>query len=738
MTKTKTMEEPSILDYLKAKLTPWRGPAPRIPDGEARTQTVATSEARTALPPTPVEQVVDSGLAPDLPSRAAEAAGALESPLTIAWPWRSLAALLLALLAQRALGPPEQGASTGVTLYLLAAALLVWAFVRGEWVLPALPAAKASADEEAVTVRLAHLLVALPLAVLAFITFADNLITGLGFVVWVLAIGNLMWAFWISREQAQPLWSRLRAALIRPSWQIAITPTTLLLLAGVVLVVFFRFYRLGDVPPEMTSDHAEKLLDVADVLRGETHIFFPRNAGREAFQMYLDAAIAALLGTGLTFTTLKLGTALVGMASVPLVYLVGKEVGSRNAGLWAALLVGIGYWPNVISRVGLRFPFYPFFTALVLWLLLRAFRSGSRNLFLLAGLALGFSAYGYTADRILPLVVLAAFGLFIVHRQAAGRRQQAFWWLALLVLMALAAFLPLLRYIVDEPQMFAYRSLTRVSGVEQPLPGPAWQILLSNMWNALTMFTRSGGNVWLASIPFYPALGVVSGALAHLGALLVLGRYLRRRNWQDLFLLLSVPLLLLPSALALAFPIENPNLYRTGGALVLVFVFAGLALDGLFDGLKSGLGPRRGAAAAWGLGLFLLAWSLTQNYDWVFNRYYRQYQLSAWNTSEIGHVIRGFADSMGDLDSAWVVPNPHWVDTRLVGINAGYPQKDYALWPEDLPKSLEVRGPKLFIVRPSDQPTVDLLNELYPGGNWQRYPSAVNQDKDFLMYYVLP
>ena len=32
------MEEPSILDYLKARLTPWRGPAPRIPDLDAETR----------------------------------------------------------------------------------------------------------------------------------------------------------------------------------------------------------------------------------------------------------------------------------------------------------------------------------------------------------------------------------------------------------------------------------------------------------------------------------------------------------------------------------------------------------------------------------------------------------------------------------------------------------------------------------------------------------------------------
>jgi len=45
------------------------------------------------------------------------------------------------------------------------------------------------------------------------------------------------------------------------------------------------------VPGEMFSDHAEKLLDVGDVLNGKLSIFFPRNSGREAIQMYLTAAV---------------------------------------------------------------------------------------------------------------------------------------------------------------------------------------------------------------------------------------------------------------------------------------------------------------------------------------------------------------------------------------------------------------------------------------------------------------
>jgi hypothetical protein len=71
---------------------------------------------------------------------------------------------------------------------------------------------------------------------------------------------------------------------------------------------------------------------------------------------------------------------------------------------------------------------------------------------------------------------------------------------------------------------------------------------------------------------------VVSAALFYLGMGLLLLRYLRQRNWEDLFLLLAVPMLMLPSILSLAYPAENPAPNRAGGALVPVFVIVGLCL----------------------------------------------------------------------------------------------------------------------------------------------------------------
>src|SRR5690606_20871748 len=71
------------------------------------------------------------------------------------------------------------------------------------------------------------------------------------------------------------------------SWHID-RRTVLAVGAITLLAVFFRAYRLDAIPIEMTSDHAEKLLDVNDVLNnGLRPIFFERNTGREFFQFYL-------------------------------------------------------------------------------------------------------------------------------------------------------------------------------------------------------------------------------------------------------------------------------------------------------------------------------------------------------------------------------------------------------------------------------------------------------------------
>ena len=301
--------------------------------------------------------------------------------------------------------------------------------------------------------------------------------------------------------------------------------------------------------------------------------------------------------------------------------------------------------------------------------------------------------------------------------------------------MALVVTLPLLRVAVEMPDQVLYRTLTRVGDAERQLPGPALSIFLSNLWNGLRMFAWDNGEVWVIGIPGRPALDWITGALFHLGVVAALVRYLRQRHWLDLFALLSIPLLLLPSILALAFPSENPATNRAGGAIVPVMALAGLTLAAIPSWLH-GLGyGRRGGLWGFVAAIVLFVGAAVLNYSLVFGQYADLYLRSAWNTSDLGRVARGFADSIGSLDTAHVVAYPYWVDTRLVGVNAGDATRDLAIAPEDLGGLVGEVRPQLFLVNTQDLSAVESLRQLFPQGHLAQFDSE-QEGHDFLIYLV--
>ena len=713
--------EPSVLDYVKSLLRFRNGERIHIPEFVEEEQPSAISS----------EEAVESQPSNFQPSN-----------VPTVFPWRSLLALFLGLIGQQLFEPPVV-APLAYAMYLGALGLLGWSIRRGEWRLH--PLAPHSEGNDPQTYRLPALITSLILGIWAFASFRNNLFTIGNVIIWLLAILSFIWAFWLRRGRANG--SADSETSKHGEWTIHISPWTVVLIAATILVFFFRFNQTQSVPPEPFSDHAEKILDVYDISQGETHIFFPRNTGREAFQMYWTLLVAKIFGTGLSFLSLKLGTAILGFLTLPFVYLLGKEIGGRRVGLFAFVLTGIAYWPNVISRVGLRFPLYPLFVAPTLFFLIRGLRTRNRNDFLLSGLFLGLGLHGYSPIRILPFVVVAAFVLFWLHDQSKGARRDAVIWLALLAFTSLVVFLPLLRYWAEHPAEFGFRAASRLSGVENPIIQPIWQVFLSNVWNALRMFNFDDGEIWVHSVTHRPALDVVSAVFFVFGVVLVLVRYIRNRHWLDLFLLVSIPLLLMPSILSLAYPGENPALNRAGGAYIPAFILAAMALDGLVTAIgvgRPGLRQSEGRRAIISLGLllFLLVGSAQQNYDLVFREYTQSFRAGSWNSSDMGKVIKEFIQTFGRADNVWIVPFPYWVDTRLPAVWAGIPNRDLAMGRENLPDTVELQGPKLFLVKANvedpngnDQDTLDVLEKLYTNGQLRLFDSDV-PGHDFWVFMV--
>jgi hypothetical protein len=713
-------EEPSVLDYIKAKLSFGRIQLPEAVQND------------------PLEETAFSETEPEASVEFAVGEEPASAPASFRIPLRTLAAFLFALFGQIMLEPPGRNIELAVVLYILAAAWFVLAIVKNEWAIAPLRADIAEAMTTETHPRYFWFIV--PLIVAVFVLFQNHLFTPINLVLWGSVILLTLLALWIPAGQQgeTPWYNRVRAYFGSADLTIRITPWSMTLLAALLLVIFFRFYWLDRVPGEMFSDHAEKLIDVSDVLNGQAHVFFPRNTGREAIQMYLTAAVARVFDTGLSFMSLKLGTALAGLFALPYIYLLGKEIGNRWIGLLAFILAGIAYWPNVISRVGLRFPLYALFAAPLLYFLIRGLKNSRRNDFLLAGLALGVGLHGYSPMRIVPFIVLIAVGIYMLHSQSRGKRIEAWWGLIALAFVAFVVFLPLFRYMVDDPNMFGYRAFSRLGTTERSFSAPVWLIFIDNTWKSLTMFFYDNGGIWVHSIVGRPALDVITAVMFFAGTVGLIVRYIRRRHWLDLFLLLSVPLLMLPSILSLAFPEENPSLNRSSAAIVPVFIIAALGMEGLLAALARQMNSQRGKSAVVVVGLLLIMVAASANYALIFEKYNHQFMGGAWNTSQIGKTIRAFSDTIGSPDTAYVVPYPHWVDTRLVGINAGYPSKDYALWRDDIPNTQEDPRAKLFVVKPEDFETQDMLDQIYPQGVWNLKEETRYTGKNYLLFMVPP
>ncbi len=636
-------------------------------------------------------------------------------------------------MAQLGLERKPENLLPTLLLYALGLAIAGWAAWEGDLGL-SLPAAS-DRPMQVLRFRPTWLGLAAGFSILTLLSASNNTFRTSTLIFWLGALVCVMVALWDGSFDLRGKLRRARAWQAAPRLSIALDGWAIAVVAAFAIVVWFRFSNLASIPNEMVSDHAEKLLDVVDVLNGQYSIFFPRNTGREAMQFYLAAATATLLGTGISFLTLKIGTAVAGVVTLPFVYLFARELGGRKVALAAMFLAGIAYWPNVISRIGLRFALYPLFAAPALYFLVRGLRLKRSNDLLWCGLIVGLGLHGYTPARAIPIAVTVGVLVYALHPIARGRRWAAISWLIGAGIVALVVALPLIRYAIDDPQMVMFRSLTRVGSTERELPGPALQIFLSNTWNALKMFGWDNGEVWVNSIPHRPALDWISAALFHLGCAALLVRYLRRRSWLDLFALLSIPILLLPSILSLAFPSENPAPNRAAGALVPVFAVAALplaALPGWAERWWGGLKGRR-----WGIvGVMLLAAGASVlNYRLLFVDYADQFRRSAWNTSDMGRVIRGFAESTGTYETAHVVAYPYWVDTRMPAIWAGRPTVDYAVWPDQLDPLVEETRAQLFLLKPEDQEGIARLKELFPDGAFSMFDSP-QEGHDFLIYSV--
>jgi 4-amino-4-deoxy-L-arabinose transferase-like glycosyltransferase len=490
-----------------------------------------------------------------------------------------------------------------------------------------------------------------------------------------------------------------------------------LLIAFTRLAAFRRLHKSDSRPPSDGYDQAAYGLDALAILQGERPIFLPTNFGREALFSYLVAACFLVLGA--SPTAIYVTSAIVGVLTVPAVYLVAEEMFStekgvlaRFGGTLAALVTAISYWHLIWSRFGVRAILVPLFAAITMCFLWRGLRTDSRWAFAGCGFFLGLSIYTYQAAKFLPLLMLLGFAYVSWSRKSFSRRDLLN--LILVFAVALIIFAPLGYRFLTHPGSSTVRiRQVIVVGPSQDLRSNA-RILFDQLAKTLLAFGIRGDQYPLVTIPGRPALN----PLLSLAFLLGIGISLFRvKRPQYLFLLTWLGVMIVPAILAH----HGPTTKRAIGTMPAVAMLIAIGCLVPWDTLRCWTARRY---PSWSRGLSVaLAILIGAGFAYSGIRTYRDYFV-VWGQdpslfthfetgqSAIGEYIKGCPDK----EQIYISPVP--ADHYSVVLNSEQRQgiKSYNGQVCLVVPTRTAHDTTYVVVPAEDKNSLGLLQECFPRG----------------------
>jgi len=391
-----------------------------------------------------------------------------------------------------------------------------------------------------------------------------------------------------------------------------------LFLVVIVLLVAtaLRVLALREAPPGPRFDETFDALMARRIMSGERPIYFPENFGEEPLNQYLQAV--ALTAFGWNDLALRFPSVAFGLIEVAAVYALGKRAWNRRAGVFAAALCAVSFWPVFFSRLGIRVIALPALVAVAVLLLWRTLptpvkrRASGGWEWGAAGILLGLAAYTYTAARALPALIAGGL-VYLALSHRAGLRRQAIQWLAVAVIAALVAA-PLVSYLATHPQ--AEPRVEQVSGPLDALRRGDLGPLRNYTLAAIGMFAFHGDPEWLYNLPGRPILDPATSLALLLGIVVALRRW---RASRTAFVLIWLGGGLAPVLLSWP-PASNSHAILAQPA---VFLLAGLGLEGAATLAR--VDERRKSLLLIALGLVVVALSAGLSARDYFG---------AWNTSD--------------------------------------------------------------------------------------------------------
>ena len=183
------------------------------------------------------------------------------------------------------------------------------------------------------------------------------------------------------------------------------------LLLIILLATFLRLSFLGHVPPALNWDEVSMGYSAYSVLEtgmdewGEKLPLFFRSYGEWKSPLYIYLLAPFIKIFGLTPLGVRLPSAIAGVLSVYLTYLLGKKIYSHNVGLYASLFLAVSPWALMLSRPGFEANLSLTLTLVGTYFLLNHER-GIKWIFASA-LFFGLAPHAYNSAKVVvPLLVI--------------------------------------------------------------------------------------------------------------------------------------------------------------------------------------------------------------------------------------------------------------------------------------------------------------------------------------------
>ena len=499
--------------------------------------------------------------------------------------------------------------------------------------------------------------------------------------------------------------------------------------AVLLLAIFFRLYRINEIPAGLHDDEALNGLDALGIIEGK----LPLYTHNTSMFIYFIAVVFKVLGIG--GTQIRMTSAIFGILTVPALYFFIRSVFGARLALAGAFLLAVMRWHVNFSRIGYHSVLAVFVFVLVFYFAYRVYKEGKWFDFIALGLTTGLSQYTYQAARLIP-VWLFLFCVYIFFKDRVFFKNKIKK-TAVAAIVAAVVFLPMGIFMVTNQAEFTGRQ-NKVS-IFDKTTFDTWfhgktlaQAMTQNVTDTLLMFNYRGDWDARHNIPFQPELDFFTGVFAFLGFGWAISRLFKP---VPFFLVSMFFIFLLPGF----FTAEAPQSLRVIMVIPAVILFAVIFMQRFFMSIKEAGNSKilKGVfAALFGVSFIFIT---ANNFNLYFEKQAKNpscwldFTTDAYNVAEYYKALGNNWRAISSFQ-AYSLNTFNFTYAKQIG--------NYYDWfnmQDSIPIKPDGRLNYVYLFNPEYRPLVEaVLKVLYPGGKFVPFYNKYSTQSMYSFAYEVP